>query len=50
MVLLLDRRDVASLLPMRDAVETVEESLRSLGEGRAENRPRERGNVGPAVS
>lgn len=41
-VLFLTEQDVDRLLPMDDALREVEAALRDLGEGKAENRPRQR--------
>ncbi len=42
MPLLIGEDDVSKLLPMRQAIILVEDALRSLGDGRVENRPRQR--------
>jgi ornithine cyclodeaminase/alanine dehydrogenase-like protein (mu-crystallin family) len=42
MPILIREQEVEQLLPMRQALSLVEEALRALGEGRAENRPRQR--------
>ncbi len=41
-MLYLTEEDVARLLTMEDAIREVERALREMGEGRAENRPRQR--------
>lgn len=41
-ILLLDDAEVATLLPLSEAIEVVEDAFRSLGEGAAINRPRSR--------
>ncbi len=48
-VLLLTEADVDRLLPMEDALREVEGALRDLGEGRAQNRPRQRVRAAHAI-
>lgn len=49
MPLFLRESDVEQLLTMQDALEVVEEALRRMGEGRADNRPRQRPRSGRSM-
>src|SRR3954465_13369773 len=42
LTLLLSENDVRELLPMGEAIDLVESALRLVGEGHAQNRPRQR--------
>src|SRR5919199_5615485 len=49
MPLLIRESDVENLLPMRQAISLVEDAFHALGDGRAENRPRQRVRVESGV-